>query len=475
MNNKLIFSGLKWASIQLVIDSVVKFSIRIILAKLLSPEEFGLIGMSIIFIGLAQSISELGMGAALIQKKDSVPIEKYYSTTFWTSIFIGIIIYSIFSFIVAPLASKFYNEPVLITVIAVMCICLLLKPFTLISIVILTRELNFKKISKISNFSTIVSGVISLLLAYLGFGVWALILNFLIPMVVAIPLYYLVTKWKPKIEWKKEYFLDIFSFGLFSTGNSLLRTLSFNIDNMMIGKMLGATNLGSYTLAYSLTDQLRMFVSSVTNSVMYPVFGKLQDDNSKLKNYFLTIVKFNSILIFPIMSILILYADDIILNIFGEIWKDAIIPLKILSLAIAINMTVNSFDTLIRGKGKPQLEMKIMIFVTIIILIPSLFFGIKYFDLIGAAGAILFSRIVLVITVVSILKKEIDLKLLELVKSLSSSLLAILVGTTLYCFILFYLKLNKIFIAAPVFIFAYVFVIYFLEKKNIKKIVSGLK
>src|SRR5690606_5353534 len=162
----------------------------------------------------------------------------------------------------------------------------------------------------------------------------------------------------------------IFSFGIYSTGTSIFSTLTYNFDNLIIGKMLGASMLGAYTLSFSLTEQLRQTLSAVLNKVMYPVFGKTQDDKQKLKNYFLKIVNFNALIIYPLMAYFFLFAKEVI-SFFGEKWSDAVLPLKILSIAMMIHLLINSFTSLIRGLGKPKLEMKIIIGLTLFVLIPG--------------------------------------------------------------------------------------------------------
>lgn len=474
MNSKSISSGIIWTSIQFAIDFLFRFLVRFILAKLLLPNEFGLVGMCTVFIAVATAASELGMSTALIQKKNDHEAEEMYSTAFWSGIIWGIGIYIFLSFIIAPLAALFYKEPMLNIIIPILSLGILLRPFSLIHIVILTRKMDFKSIAKILNFSALIAGIISIIGAiFFNFGVWALVLNNCLAVLISVPLFFVVTKWKPNLEWKKLHFKNIFGFGVYSTGTTIFSTLTYNIDNLMIGKMLGASMLGSYTLSFSLTEQLRQSISGILNKVMFPVFGKNQGNTEKLRDYFLKIVNFNSILIYPLMSFMYLFADEII-DFFGKRWSYAIAPLKILCIAMMVHLLVNSFTSLIRGLGKPKLEMKIIMGLTLFVLIPSLYIGISYFGLVGAAFAILINKIALVVTGLFVLNREMNVSLKSVFYAIRGALISILFSGFLVLMFKVFIINNVVFLMI-LFIIVYGVSVFYVEKENIKWLISKLK
>jgi O-antigen/teichoic acid export membrane protein len=475
LNSTKIVSGIKWASLQFVIETFFRFSIRLILIKFLQPSEFGLVGMATIFIAVAAAASELGMSAALIQKKSHEEVTLLYNTAFWSGIIWGILVFLFLSLLIAPIAASFYHEPILIKLIPVLSLGILIKPFTMIHAVILTRDLNFKKLAKIANGASLIAGIISLIFAYRGLGVWALALNNILAVALTIPLFILATKWKPTFEWNKEHFKDVFGFGAYSTATSIFSTLTYNIDNLMIGKLLGTSLLGNYTLSFSLTEQVRQVVSNVLNKVMYPVFGKLQDDKAKLRAYFLKIININAMVIYPLMTYLLLFAEDIILGFFGDKWSLAILPLRILSIAMMIHLLVNSFTSLLRGLGKPNLEMKIITGTTIIVLIPSLYFGVHFYGLIGASIAILINKISLVIIALVVLKKEINLSALIVFKTVKGSFISALVPSLIITILSYFLIGNNFLIFSSIYIIVYAVMIFFLEKKSILELIKHLK
>ena len=474
MESKKIISGVKWASVQLALDVIFRFSIRLILARLLLPDQFGLIGMSMVFIAVAGAAAELGVGEALIQRKNDQEVEKMYDTAFWTAIGWGLMLYIIMSFIIGPLAAYFYDEKILIKLIPALSIGVLLKPFGTVHIVMLTRKMNFKKIANAHNSASFIAGLTAIIGAFLGIGVWALVLNSVLATALTLPFLFMATKWKPNFEWNKLIFKEIFAFGAFSSGTKIFSTITYNIDNLMIGKILGAAYLGGYTLAFSLTENLRQMVSGVLNKVMYPVFGKNQDDKVKLKSYFLKIVNLNAIAIYPLMAFFAIFAEEIILTFFGEKWEISILPLRMLSIAMMIHLLINSFASIIRGLGKPKLEMKIIMGLNIFLLIPALFIGITYYGLLGATLAVVAHKIALVVTGLIVLNREIGLTIRDLSSCVWRTFIAILVSLIPVGLLILFVQLENIIVLGVVFGLSYGILIYHLENKSISSIIKNL-
>src|SRR5215217_3583369 len=240
-DKKLVVKGVFWNGVQLVINQGFQFIIRLILAKLLLPEQFGVVGMATVFTGLVQVINDLGIGAALVQRKESALRPEHFHTAFWTGIIWSGGIYVILCFGVAPLAAYFYKEPILISIIPVMSLGILVNPIVLVHQAQLTKSMDFKKITFIRNSTTIFSGVLALVLAFLGAGIWSLVFNSLAQIVLAVPLYFRATGWKPKWIWDKQAYKDVFGFGLYTTVTNIVNYLFNNIDYFLIGKMLSAS------------------------------------------------------------------------------------------------------------------------------------------------------------------------------------------------------------------------------------------
>lgn len=426
--NNNILKGIFWSGLELFLQQSISFIVKIILAKLLFPEEFGLVGMAVVFISFVQSINELGMGAALIQFPEKKLTQLHYNSVFWTSLVWSFLLFVIIYFLITPFAVYFYTEPKLEQIIPVLSLGILASPFVLIPKVSLTRAFNFKKISIITNVANLVAGVIAVTLALLDYGVWALVFNTVIISLVTVPLFLRASKWKPKLAWGKNEFQEIFGFGMYTTGTMVFNNLMSKLDYLLIGKFVSAVSLGYYTFAFLLTDIVRDQIMKIMNKVMYPVYGKKQDDLVSLKRYYLNVIRYNSIMIYPIMVILLMAGAEIISFAFNGKWDGAAMVIRILAVSVMFHLMVSSNTSLIRGLGKPKLEFRIQFFKAIFLSAPLLYFGIYYYGIEGAAFAILINKIASVIIANYFLKKLVDVGFSNLLKSIKEPLIASLIS-----------------------------------------------
>jgi teichuronic acid exporter len=394
-DKKLVASGIFWNLIQLVINQSFNFILKLVLAKLLFPAEFGVVGMATVFTGFVQVLNDLGVGSALVQRKDDQLRKEHYHTAFWTGVAWSVVLYLAMSFGIAPLASWFYHKPVLQSIIPVLSIGILFSPVNLVHKAQLTRAMNFKKLAFIDNVSNIVVGVIAVFMAFQGAGVWALVFNTVGNVFFEMPMFFKATGWKPGLIFDKQAFRDVFGFGVYTTGSNILNYLYNNIDYLLIGKLLGATPLGVYTLAFILTDTFRGRLMTVINNVMYPIYGKKQNDIESLKRYYLKVVLFNCLFVFPVMIFFVAAGGDFVVSVFGAKWQGTVLPLQILSVSVMVHILVSGNTSLLRGLGKPGLEMKQQILKAAIFL-PSLAVGIYFYGIVGASWAILLNKIVVV-------------------------------------------------------------------------------
>lgn len=481
MNSELkkIVSGLKWSGVQLFVDSGFRFLVQLILARILLPEQFGLVAMCSIFIAVANAASELGMAAALIQKKDDSVAQSMYPTAFISGIIWGIFLFLLMSFVIGPMAAWFYQEPFLNYLIPALSISVIVTPLSFIHHVILVRKMDFKSLAKILNTSAVLAGVVAIVSAIGGAGIWSLVIHQVLSPLLALLLYYYVVGWTPKLTWNRQHFKAIFGFGAYATGTRVFSTVTYNIDNLLIGKLLGSSQLGAYSLAFNLTETLRQSLSKVINNVMFPVFGKNQENIEKLKNYFVNIIKINAILIYPVMGFLLLFSHEIIFLIFGDKWEDAVVPIQILSVAMMIHLMINSFTSLLRGIGKPELEMKIIMVLTILVLIPGLVIGIKIAGLTGAAYAILVNKFVLVLVALVVLKREINLKVSQVFRSVLKPVMALLSAMALAYLIKIKVNTSEgiipLLLSMITYGICYGGVIFYLEKKTMQRFLTLIK
>ena len=241
-------SGLSWSFIERIVSQGSKFIVGIILARLLLPKEFGLIGMLVIFTDLANAFIDSGFSQALIRKINCS--DKDYSTVFYFNLAVGVVIYFIL-FFNAGFIAAFFNEPQLIKILRILGLSIIINSFGLIQSTILIKEINFKLQSKITLISATGSGLISIILAIMGFGVWALVWRFILLNFITTILLWIWNKWQPKILFSLSSFREMFTFGSKLLVSGLLDTLYNNIYYVVIGKFFSAAELGFYTRANS--------------------------------------------------------------------------------------------------------------------------------------------------------------------------------------------------------------------------------
>lgn len=388
MNTKLK-SGLLWSVLEVVIKRASDFIVKLILARLLFPEDFGVIGMATVFTSFIQVLNDAGMGMAIIQKKQLT--NKHLNTVFWTNVVWSVFLYLLLSFVVAPIAASFYEQPILVKVIPVLSLSILTRALNTVHLAQLRRDMAFKKITFANNISSLVAGVIAVIMAFLDCGIWALVANDVVAYVITVPLFYNATKWLPSFQWNKTIFKEVLSFGVFITGARVITNLASNADYLLIGKWVGASAVGAYTLAYMMTNLVKAQITMMLDKVMFPFYSSIQDDIEKLKSYYLRVIKYYALLLYPIMLTLFLFSKILVPLFFGDKWDDTIIPLQLLTLATMINVLTSGYNLLFRSIGQPKYEFKIQQITTLLIYLPCLSVGIYFYGVIGAAAGVLIS------------------------------------------------------------------------------------
>ena len=415
-----IVGGVAWNATGLVIDNGLQLFVKLLLARLLLPEVFGIIGFATVFIGMVQVFCDLGMSAALIQRKekDLSPID--YDTAYWAGLGWGLFLAVVLSTIVGPLAASFYNEPLLLVIIPVLSVSLILRNLQVVHIVNITREMEFKKIVLPRNIARVIASSIAVVMAITGFGVWSLVFQSVVTDFLLVFIYGYVNPWKPKRRFSKTSFRNIFNFGVYTTGTNIFNYLTNNLDYLLIGKLLGAHPLGIYTLGYNVTYVVRGQIMSVINSVFYPVYGKLQDDLETTKRYYFRVIKYNCIVSYPLMVGIILLAKPLVEYGLGEKWSEAVLPMQIMAAAGLIHLLTSSNTVLMRGLGKPNLEFAFSIIKTLCVNVPLITVGIIYYGIVGAASGLFVAKAVIFFINNYILRKVAGIRFAEILENAGS-------------------------------------------------------
>jgi len=440
-----IFGGVIWNSLGLIIDNGLSMIVKLILARLLLPKDFGIIGFAVVFMGIIKVVSDMGMSTALIQRKDEnlKPID--YDTAFWAGIAWGLFLATILIFAIAPIAASFFNAPLLKSIIPVLSITFVLKPLNTVHIVNITREMDFKRLVLPRNISNTSAAAIAIIMALTGFGVWSLVFQRVLTNFFMVLIYSYVSKWRPHLQFNKNSFRKIFSFGVYTTGTGIFNFLTGNIDYLLIGKMLGAGPLGVYSLAYNVTYVVRGQIMDVVNKVFYPVYSKIQDDTVKIKRYYFTVIKYNCIVIYPIMVGLILLAKPLVLIGLGYKWREAVLPTQLMAGAGLVHLLTSSNTILLRGIGKPKLELIMSIIKTLGVTVPFIVLGVIYYGINGAAAGLLGAKIVIFFINNITLRKVAGIKFLEILDNAGSLFAVTLVTLIISFFTNNYLLLSLLF------------------------------
>lgn len=355
LKNKTV-NGLKWSALERILSQGAQLVLMLILARMLGPKAFGLIGMLAIFIAIGQVFIDSGFSSALIRKNDRSNID--YSTAFYFNIFVAVIFYIVL-FITSPFISDFYQQPELTLLTKVIGLSLIINSFTLVPRTILTVSMNFKAQAKASICSVIIGGVIALTLAKCGYGVWALVAQTLSMALCNAVFLNVVAKWIPSLNFSKESFSYLFGFGGKLLASGLLDTAYNNLYQIVIGKKFDVVNVGQYTQANQISSIPAMTMTNVIQRVTYPMFSHMQDNHKKMQEYYLLTIKVAALFIFPLMAGIAIISKPLIHMFLGSQWGEASNLIMVLAFAYmlypihAINLNI------LQVKGRSDLFLKL--------------------------------------------------------------------------------------------------------------------
>ena len=322
--------GMIWSTFQKFGTIIISFVSNMVLARLLTPDDYGCIGLLAIFITLSSAFINGGFGSALIQKKN--PSEKDYSTIFFFNILVSCILY-VLLFACAPLISRFYGIELLARVLKVEGVIIIISAFSLVQENRLRKQLRFKTIATAYLVSALLSAIVAIYLACQGWGVWALVAQQIMMSSCNAVLLWFLSDWKPSLVFSFVSLKELFSFGFFVLLADTINIVGNNIQGILIGRVYSASTMGYYTQAHKLDQVASNSISSIINQVSYPVLAEAQNDHASMIRI---LFRFNSILAyitFPVMLLLILLAKPIILIVYSAKWLQSVPYFQILCLA----------------------------------------------------------------------------------------------------------------------------------------------
>lgn len=343
--------GAIWASIDKFGTMGLQFAVNLILARILSPADFGMIGMLVIFIAVSQTLIDSGFASALIQKKH--PTQTDFSTIFFWNIIFSSFLYFIL-YVFAPYIAHFYRMPMLSEVLRVIALNLVITGALAIQRTRLQKELAFKTICIVNLSSYICGGILAVYMAYHGWSVWSLVWMQLVYGITSVVLLAIITKWRPSLIFSKTSLKELFGFGVFIMAANILQTICQNLQGLIIGKRFSATQMGYFSQAYKLDQITSYSIPQVIVQVMYPIFSSIQDNRERLNNMVLLNLRVISFIVFPILSVLVIVAEPLIEFLYGEKWVPCVPYFRILCIGgfFVCLQNINYYAIAAIGKSK---------------------------------------------------------------------------------------------------------------------------
>lgn len=369
------FSGMVWTFIQNIAVRALGVVFTIILARLLTPEDYGLIGMLSIFIAISDVFIQSGFGQALVQKTDCSDDD--FSTAFYFNVTVSICIYIVL-FFCAPAIANFYHEPQLIALTRVLSLNFILGSFNIVQQSKLTKAMNFKPLAVLSLIATSISGVLGVSMAYAGFGVWSLVAQTLTATLLRVIVFPFFTKWHPNRPFNKTSFKHLWGYGSKILVTGVLEVVIRNLSNIVIGRYYDKGQVGYFSKARNFADVPAMMMSSVLGTVTFPLLSEIQEDKSRHTAVYNKVTINTIVLTFPIMILMSLLAEPIVIILFTEKWAPCIPMLQAFLLArmfLPLNM-INA--SVLQSTGATKLYMNLYFItgpISLIAVLVSIPFG----------------------------------------------------------------------------------------------------
>ena len=382
--------GVAWSALENITRLGVTFFVSIILARLLSPDEYGLIGILTIFISMFNTMVDSGFSNALIRKQNVSDVD--YSTVFYINLVLSVIL-ALILFCTSRLIAIFFERPELLLLTKVMSCVVIINAFSIVQRVRVTKRLDFKTLTKVTLIASVGSGIIGILLAFNGYGVWALVWQQISNQFITTLLFWIYNRWVPDFIFSFSSFKDLWSFGSKLLASSLLATAWGELYKVVIGKCYSSTTLGLYTRAVQFSELCSSNLTSVVQRVSYPVFSSIQDDRFRLKQAYKRVIKTTMFPTFVLMLGMAASSDSIIRTLLGVQWIECVPMLQIVCFSGMLYPLHALNLNMLQVQGRSDLFLKLEIIKKIIAIGPlilGIFFNIHWM-LIGSVIIGIFS------------------------------------------------------------------------------------
>ncbi|PHR59478.1 MAG: hypothetical protein COA44_00625 [Arcobacter sp.] len=389
------------------------FIISIFLARLLAPEDFGLIAMIMVIVGISQVFTDIGLGAAIIQRRHIH--EVHYSSVFYFNISIGTLL-TVITFFSAPLLADFYNQEGLVILTQAIAFTFIINSFSTIQVNKFRKELNFRAITKVSFTSSVSSGIIGVLLAWYGAGIWSLVVQILLSKVIYTFLIWRLSTWKPILKFSFKALQQLWGFGFRMFLVGLLNAVFTRMDFIIMGKIFPAATLGFFQRAKSLNGLVSQYSSGSLLSVLLPLLSKVQKDLPRLQNIVLKIFGIISFIVFLLLGGLYLVSQELIVLLFGSKWLMSAGYFQILALSGYVGPLSAVLMNVLSSRGKSKKFLRLEIYKRSLNILPLVV--LFYYGIIAFLYTNVFTAFLAILLNISFVSKEIHIPALTFVRSL---------------------------------------------------------
>jgi teichuronic acid exporter len=366
--------GSIWSLIETFSVQIVQFVVGVVLARILEPKDFGLIALTGIFTSISAAITDGGFEKTLIQKKDLLPIQ--VSTVFYINVILGVFM-TLLLIALAPFISAFFSAPALIPILQVISLGIFLTSLAQTQQTLILKDLHFKKISRVKIATSVIGGISGIILAYKGFGVWALVYSSLIPQIFRVVFYWFRSSWYPQLKFSYKSVKTLMPYGLNILGSSIFFFMIQQFNVFIVGRFYNKTELGLFNRGNRFPDLVVSIIQSVVLKMTLPLFAKLQDQPVELLE---TVKKTNKVVAFisfPLLILLLIKADDITILLFTEKWRGSIIFLQLFCVVKLLEPFISIHRELILAQGLSKLLLKLFTILSILEM-GLIFLVIKY-------------------------------------------------------------------------------------------------
>jgi PST family polysaccharide transporter len=389
-----------------------------ILARLLSPDDFGLVALATLAVNYLSVLKDLGLGDALIQRREDV--EEAANTVFTLNLILGVVL-TLASVAIAPLAAAYFRQPLVIPLLRALGLTFAINALGSVHIVMLQRQLDFRRKLIPDIGRSIVKGVVSIGCALAGMGAWALVIGQLAGVVIGVLIAWAVYPWRPRLMINSKLAFGLLKFGMSLIIIQVFTVIEDNLDYLIIGRRFGEAPLGIYTLAYRLPEMLVISLLWVMASVIFPAYSTVQDQPDILRRGFLATIRFTEILAVPICLGLFLAADPIVRVVFGPQWLEAIPVLRVLAIFALFTSIGFNVGDVYKAVGRPDILVKLSI-AYLATLTPALIFGAN-FGLVGVAFGHLTVSFIYMFVRIAVATRFVKVNLWDILGELKPSLL----------------------------------------------------